>query len=494
MAHQPTEAVIAGSRGFALALLAPLTERVGTRPRVAADAAQALKLTGAAGLVVVEFQGDGSLDSIRALVDGAAGVSVVAAIPDGHTGAEETLRSLGVEPARWDGKPDAVLSAVTRRLGLPAGQPGAPARAAPPQPAPHNGSDPPAPSAVAAAPQGIDGLFDGMRLDELDREAPAPSSAAPSASAVHARATGPAPACDWPGGVPRDDAAAAALAAAMRGVFPPDGSPLTVVADVMAGMSPVERAVLHGEPQPVDPEPIRKAAIMRVRVAVALATAPQAGAAVDDGAVSSLLAEIDGLLSKVNALIAGAPIELQPSLEEIRNVLVKEAIDFSEAAHPGAPTDAPAHPAGITTAAERKVAHTRLLSVTTAAEQQVEAAVAKRQRSAWIALAAAVIAAGAFHGYDFVRRRALIAAEAAAQRATRSGAPGDARVFETVQGAPIVIQSAGGRPFTAEELRRMEEEESLRGNSVRQTGPSSVVIVPGGGPGAPPAPAPGRAP
>lgn len=55
-----TEAVVAGSKAFAVTLLAPVTARLGLRPRIAADAAQALSLCrGPGGLVVIEYQGEG---------------------------------------------------------------------------------------------------------------------------------------------------------------------------------------------------------------------------------------------------------------------------------------------------------------------------------------------------------------------------------------------------------------------------------------------------
>ncbi|HET7824695.1 MAG TPA: hypothetical protein VFK90_05160, partial [Anaeromyxobacter sp.] len=106
------EPVIAGSRGFALALLAPLTERIGTRPRVAADAAHALPLlAGPGGLLVVEFVGTDTRRAIEDIVDEATGVRVVAAVPERHAAADVLLRALGVEVARWDGTSAAILGA-----------------------------------------------------------------------------------------------------------------------------------------------------------------------------------------------------------------------------------------------------------------------------------------------------------------------------------------------------------------------------------------------
>jgi hypothetical protein len=462
MANQPTEAVIAGSKGFALALLAPLTERVGTRPRIAADPAQALELTGGNGLVVVEFQGDRSLDAIRRLLEGASGLAVIAAVPDGNAGATEALRLLGVDAAPWNGRPDAVLNAVSRRLGTTR-----PQAAFEAPPAPPAASAPAAPAPASA----VGALFDDMDLkDEPPVAAPAGAGlAAPLAQPAAARG-------DWPATVPSAGEAADALASGIAGVFAPAGSPLAIVAEVMAGMSPLERAVLLGEPQPIDAEPVRRAAIMRVRVAVALASAPPPGAPVDVAAVSALLGEIDALLTQVNALAASAPPELQPIVEQVRNEVVKEAIDFSEVAHRvGSEAAAGEHAAAGATAAARRATRARIVSVASDAERAIEREETHHRRLLYVVFALACLGAGSFHGYRYYR----VHAGAGAERPTRAGVPADATIVPAAPGAPIVIRSKGGRAFTAEELKRIEDEEGLRGNAVSVAGPSLLIVVPG---------------
>lgn len=480
MTSQPTEAIIAGSKAFALALLAPLTERVGTRPRIAADAAQAAKLAGGGGLVVVEFQGERSLEAIRALVGQSTGIAVIAAVPDAHAAAGEALRSIGVEAARWNGAPEDVLSAVSRRLAGAAAEvtsPGLAATAPVPAPAAR-----PAPTAAPTpAASRVGALFDDLAIDEPQAEplladAFSVDVTAPMTAPVRpGSASAAAPAGPWPAGVPGAVEAADALGQGLQGIFAPDGAPLAVVAGVMTGLSPLERAVLVGEPQPIDTEPIRRAAVMRVRVAAALATAPTPGAPVDAGAVSALLADIDALLSDVNALVAGAPQELQPSLEQVRNALVKEAIDFSEAAHRAEPADAPAAARSGSTAADRRPSQSRGVRMASAAERAIEEAEDRRRRRLLALFAVAAIGAGAFHGWRFFTGRAGQAEE----RASRTGVPADARVIAApLASAPLVVQSKDGKGFTPEELKRMQEEEAIRGNVVRESTPGTVVIVP----------------
>ena len=411
MATSTTEAVIAGSRAFALALLAPLTERVGTRPRIAADPGQVLALCKGGSLVIVEFQGEGSLRAIQGLVAQGGGLRIVVAVPEAHLAAEGTLRALGIDLARWDGNPEGILGAVARQLASDDVPCAAPSTAAPQRAPTTSGTPlvarakaaapPPAPMRVEApvpTPLAAGGLFDDLDDDEdFSVEVGDAAGSSPVGSAL-----GAAP---WPGDVPGPIEAADALGRGLAGDFDPAGSPLAAVAEVVGGLSELERAVFTGEPQPIDTDPIRRAAVMRVRVAAALATAPAGGGEVDAAAVSGLLVEIDALLSDVSAVAQGAPPELQASLEQVRNALVKEAIDFSEAAHRAASSQevAPTPPAPRASA---RPTQTRMVSVASKAEVEIEAAEAKRHRSLWVVLSLALLVAGGYHGYSLWESRA----------------------------------------------------------------------------------------
>lgn len=265
MSRPQIDVVLAGTRGFANALLGPIAARFGTQPKVASDPLHALVECRVPGLVIVEFLGEDTLSAIKDLVLEGDGLMVVAAVPAAHAAADVPLRALGVDAVRWDGTPELVLRAVDRQLALapPATQQAAPA--------------------VARAPARDEGM--GALFDDLDPD----------------------------------------LLAAVESL----------------GDHDFEFA------QPIDTEPVRRAAVMRVRVAVALSSAPGAGGAVDAGALSTFLADIDALLSDVNALAAGAPADVQASLEAMRNALVKEAIDFSEAVQQARPTEAIPQPARV---------------------------------------------------------------------------------------------------------------------------------------------------
>ena len=597
MTTPPIDAVVAGTKGFALALLAPIAERVGARPRVAADPAHALVYcTGPAGIVVVEFLGEDSLSAIKDLVLEGGGVRIVAAVPLAHAAAEGPLRALGVDAVRWDGTPDVVMGAVERQIAFamapppprPAARPApaaAAAKAAPPaapsrppaaapapskplaavarpaaaptltpsRPAPavarpaapaapaHTPTRPlpavaaPRPAAAPAltpskpvpavpraaapaapahtptkplaavvaprpaaagpaltpsrplaavappAPPEDDHLFDAFDEELLaateslgapppTRSAPAPArSAPPSAAPAPAGAGAP-----WPTAVPGAVEAADALGRALVGDVAGAGAPLAVVADVLAALSELERAVLSGRPQPFDTDPVRRAAVMRVRVAVALATSPAPGVAVDQAAVSAFLADIDALLSDVNALAAEAPTGVHASLEAMRNALVKEAIDFSEVVQRAAPAEAFAPAPAVARAPTGRAAEARLLSVSTAAEQEADAGEAKRHRRMFVVLGIAVAAAVAFHGYRYVLRM-----RGGVEPPTRSSAPAGAFVVAGPRSTdPTVVRSKDGKPFTREELSRMIEEERLKGSAVKEIGPGVVLITP----------------
>jgi hypothetical protein len=300
----------------------------------------------------------------------------------------------------------------------------------------------------------VNALFAELGLD--------PARAADSASGRAA----PPPA--WPAGGPGDDELEDALARGLAGLFDVD-SPLRVVTEgVVHGLSPLERSVLSGAPLAIDPQSIRRAALVRLRVAAALASAPPPGTAIDGGAVSAILGEIDGLLSAVGALAPAEPPELKGSLELIRNALVREAIDFSEAAQRLAPSGevVPAAPR-----ARAAAAGTRVLSVT----RGEETGSGKRWLSVGL-LVLAVAGGAAYHVLGVGKPGPL------PPPPTVAGAPANsvALAGSTMSGRPgmTMIRSVDGAPFSADEIRAFSEQELLKGNTVHELSPGVLVVVP----------------
>jgi hypothetical protein len=482
MGKDQIDAVVAGSKSFALALFAPLTERVGVRPRIASDPAQAgALLPGDGGLAVVEYAGEDTLRAIEALLR-RPGVRVVAAVPAPLASAEDRLRALGAEAARWDGTTGGILGAVARQLAPPpsatpppavdrtANAPGPAARVAPPvaQPPPaRNEASAAAPSpAVVPAPS------------QRSAQPALVPAAAPASAAVLERlqaasappAAPPAPA-GWPSGGPAPAELEDALARGIAGLFDA-GSPLGPVTEaVVHGLSPLERDVVSGAATPAGAEVVRRAALMRLEVAAALATAPAPGASVDAGAVSATLGKIDGLLSEVGALIQSASPQEQGSLEAMRNALVKEAIDFSEAVQRLAPSDAAVAPK-----VRAAVARARVLSVDRGAEKGRRAS-----RGLVVALVLCALGAAAFHAVRLAR------SDAPAPMPSLSGAPSDsiALAGRARTGAPgaTIVRSTGGRAFTQGEIAALAESEALKGNTVKQLAPDVLAILPPAQPG-----------
>jgi len=540
MSNPQIEAVVAGSRGFAVALLAPLTDRVGVRPRIAADAAQALGLVqGPNGLAVLEVLGDGTVATIESLLCGRNGLRVIAAVPDALAGFGDRLRAMGVELARWDGKADGVLAALAR--GGAAG-PSAPAPAAalrpaatplpsaPPRPAftpppvaagarsaapsapsstpaqraPARASAPAAPAArppapfaaaparTVSAPQpapmpppsaaqapGAAAVFAALDEDAIDIEdlAPVPAAAPAltptprsmadvadpgSRGAAAALAPAPKPAA-WPTGGPTPEQAEEALAAALAGMIDPT-TPLGPIAEqVGATLSDLERAVISGEPIPLDAEPFRRSARMRVRVAAALATVPALGSPVDAAALSTMLGEIDALLSEVGAAAQGAPPELTPSLEAVRNGLVKEAIDFSEAAQRVGPAETLPAAAGVPS---RRAASTRVLSV---ARGDGEEPQTRSQRWQITLLVGVLALAGGYHAWRWHERRSQ-----PPQQISFAGAPENTIGVE--RGRTRLLLSVPGKSVKPDELQRFRTQQEALGNVVREIAPGTWVV------------------
>lgn len=584
---QAIDAVLAGTKGFAVALLAPLTARIGNRPRVAGDPAQVLALcSGPSALAVVEFLGEGSIPTIQVLVRDGRGLRIVAGVPAAHASAESTLRALGVEIGRWDGKTDGVIAAVERVVATMGGaaapaparplaapapapaptRPPAPATARPTAPPPSGAAGPPragaippgkpvtaapggstrqvnAPSAArsapapvpapaaaaprpgpvapvavrpgssappvaqarAAAPRSAPAVAAAVAIPLEPRAAPpapVPPVAAPAPQAAPAShlfddldadvnvdvadlaAPAPpvdfhapgvyvpppsAPAAAWPSGLATPEQAEDALTRALQ-ERADLARPLQALAlRTLGSLSDLERAVLKGKPQPLDPEPIRKAAVLRLRVAEALASAPPPGSPVDSAALSTILGEIDGLLAEVGPLLATAPVELAPALESIRNSLVREAIDFSEAGQRAATTGAPPVQVAARPPPTERAASAKVISVQTPQDAALDRVERRRKVVASVVLAVVALGAIGFHGWREMVRRDVRAPP------TLPGAPSNS-VASTGSGkVQLVISKTGS--FDPAELERFRASEALRGNRVEEISPGVLKVT-----------------
>ena len=262
----------------------------------------------------------------------------------------------------------------------------------------------------------------------------------------------------WPAATPSQAEAAEALSRAIAGTLPAGAALGAVAEQVLVSLSALEREVLGGDPQPFDPAPVRAAAVMRLRVAAAVATAPPPGAPVDRDAVQGLLGEIDALLPEVKALVQGAPRDARLGLEAVRNALVREAIAFSEAAGGGAPAPAPA-----ATPAPRRAAATRVLA---------PAETTRRRAPIGLLVLLTAVAAGAlgYHGWRLHLRPAPV------PPASFPGAPEGTLGVD--RGASRLLTTLPGRRVDPAELERFRRLEASRGNVLRAVSAGTWVIEP----------------
>lgn len=466
----PTDVVIAGTRPFALALFAPVTERAGTRPRIAPEPSMVLTLCAdSSGVLVVEYD-PRWLPALTLLRQKQPGLRVVAALPRGQEGAALSLGPLQIDAVPWDGQALSVLPAIERAIG------GSSARAAaspavavvqtlvsppPVRAASSPGLTGPAPAAPPEAPT-LD-LFHDLGATAATpipaTQAAVPAMAAPARVGL----------LSWPASGPSAAEAELLLRGAVAGAV--DLSPLRAVTEqTIAGLSPLEREVFTGGTLAVDAELIRHAAVLRLRVAAALASRPPPGTAIDGAAVAELLSEIDGVLGAVKGLLADAPPEVKVSLEAIRNALVKEAVDFSEASHEAGVSDAGA--VSARPAVTRPIAATRVVNVR-AGETEPEEAQRQRSRLLWVVLALAVLGAGAFHGYRWWKTEQVVA-----QMQTLPGQPSRMMLLPATPGATTrELVPMGGAPDRAE-VERFKAQQRLLGNTVTETSLGGLVIKP----------------
>jgi hypothetical protein len=277
------------------------------------------------------------------------------------------------------------------------------------------------------------------------------------------------PTVDWPGGIctaaEAEDALQRALHGAVEGARPLHDLAMRT----LDAISDLERTVLAGEPQPFDAAPIRRAAAMRLRVAEALASAPPAGCPVDAAALSSILGEIDALLAEVAPLLANASEELAPALETIRNTLVSEAIDFSEAAQRASTGKAEAPPAAPV---QRRATAARII------ENYAEASRAPEPRRIWprVWLAVAFLAVGGYHLRNYLARPMPV------EIPTVPGAPEGLRLIQ--HGNQRTLIALPGRKVDPQQMESFRAQQALKGVEVRELAPGLYALVPAAAPAA----------
>jgi hypothetical protein len=187
----------------------------------------------------------------------------------------------------------------------------------------------------------------------------------------------------------------------------------------------------------------------------------------------------------VNTVAAAAPPDAQTSLAAVRNALVREAIDFSEAVQRASPAGAPA-PADAQAASRRPQA--RLLSIESEPEKRD---LTRRGGPAmWITLAAVAALAAAWHGWRWYEGRAMRAA------LRTPGIPAGLVEIPSAPGAPrALVPARTDEAPDAAELAHFKAAEEAKGNAVlERDGVVTIVKAPPAAPAASPPAAPDSSP
>jgi hypothetical protein len=395
-------------------------------------------------------------------------LSVVVAVEPARLGEVAGLQRAGAdEVVPWDGRAESVAWAIQRALAsrapgaaAPAGAEARPSASPPPRPATPQAAASPSPPPRRPSPQ----------------EAAAAPGAAPSASpppvlrsgapsaAFTIRETAPAPAggAAWPSEVPDGPSSEVRLAAAASA----PAAPGDTVGRVALSLSDLESRALTGQPVPLDAAVLRHTAALRLRVALALESAPQPGSAHDAAAVQSLLAEIDAVLAALKDVGAALPAPYLAQADALRNVLVKEAIDLTDAVQRIAPHAPP--PEAPTVAERRPPRREERAAVETEWMPQRTAS-----RGRWLLpalLLASALAAAGYHGWQLLQKRTL------AQRVRYSGAPAGMKAVGSPD-APVLVDEEGKAPHPVV-LQQFKEEQAARGKAVLEAGPGVLLVVP----------------
>jgi len=460
------DSVVAGRPDFVALLCPTVKAQAGGEPKVASDPRQAFTFCAqTGGLLVVHYAGQEWLPVVRDLRSLCGdGISLVVAVAPDKLAEVSHLQHAGAdEVVPWEGKAESVAWAIERALsarGLGA------SRAAPT----------PAPPVLAY-------LAPASSPPPVLQRAPAaatPRSSPPPAPLAVAGPRAPEPAAGqaaeppvWPANLPGDEEAARLLAGAVSGAAGDAGPLADAAARAAQKLSQPEREAVAGGRLAVDAAVVRRAAVLRFRVALALEAVPRPGERGDAGAVQALLAEIDGVLAELKALEEGAPPVVQPGLDAIRSGLVSEAIDLTEAVQRLAPAPVPEREA-TARLPPRKPAE-KSVEKRTASEFE---GLAERRTSRGPLIGMLVVAALAAIGYHLKER---LLPRPVVERPTMAGAPAGAIAPTNNRSPARVVASEDGKPFEKEQVERFRKEQAERGNEVVQVSPTTLLVKPVGG-------------
>ena len=447
---QMRSAVVAGSKGFVDAVQGHIKMRFGAAPRVARDPAEACRACADGGdLLVLEYAGSPWLEAVKSLRGGCgdAALSIVAAVPLAQASDVQPLQRAGVdEVVSWQGRVDPVMWAVDRVVGRQSAQL----------------SELPLLASQPSEDVEVEKGFELREIPAADAPAPTPIPVLSSAPRMAALSEAAVPEVLWPDAVPSAVAAEALLLSLAAGRAQADAALVAAAERALGGASELERAALAGADVPVEAAALRGAAAMRLRLDIALSTAPTGSAGVDQPAAQQLVADVDGVLGQLKALAAAAPAGVAPAIEPIRLAVVDGGVKLAGALSQLVPEGAPC----VGSKADPKPS-TRLLS-----NQKTETAstASRRQIVLWVFFAVALAGSAVFHGWRHVHTPM----PSVPQR--MPGAP-EKSIAAAGPRQVIFVTSEKGR-FEAAEIEKFKAEQELKGNTVKQVAPGTILVYP----------------
>ncbi len=363
-------------------------------------------------------------------------VKPVSKAPPAQVAAAKPPPKGGVSPAT---KPPAVAKSPLGVARGPKAPPTTPTQALRTPPMVKPSSKPSAPSTSA-----------GLPVNAPPRQAALPPSST-SAPAADDPAS-PAPLMPtWPGSVPGTEEASRLLSGAGS-----QGKHDEAIDGLWNSLTEVELGTLLERPSALDLSALKKAVIVRWRLAHALETKPARGAPVDFGALEGLLKEADIALTKLQTPPEAATAAARASFVSARAALAKNAVALSNFAAEVAQQVAAEAAINKATKKYEKVARIVAASADTTR-------IAFRSKVLWVGVGLSVLGALAFHGFRYLH----------AQNAPVSG-PG----YSAAGGIAVLHPIDPSKPIDPAALAQLKAQAAASGKTVHEVGRGQYVIAP----------------
>jgi hypothetical protein len=264
----------------------------------------------------------------------------------------------------------------------------------------------------------------------------------------------------WPGSVPGTEEASRLLSGEGS-----QGKHDEAIDGLWNSLTEVELGTLLERPSALDLSALKKAVIVRWRLAHALETKPARGAPIDSGALEGLLKEADTALTKLQTPPQAATATVRASFASARAALAKNAVALSNFAAEVAQQVAAEAAINKATKKYEKVARIVAASADTTR-------IAFRSKVLWVGVGLSVLGALAFHGFRYLH----------AQNAPVSGPGYSAAGMHGFQnessGIAVLHPIDPSKPIDPAALAQLKAQAAASGKTVHEVGRGQYVIAP----------------